>query len=464
MNAASNGPIDSRSSPLRAGRAPEAPDAGSPLRRADRPAIGEAWPDPEAAAAWRQELRAYTAEINEQFHILTAWTALEDLPVPDPDAPPLPLAGLTVGVKDIIHARGFETRAGSLLPPTLLVGEEASLVTRLHELGADIVGKTVTTEFAYFEPGPTRNPWHPAYTPGGSSSGSAAGVATGCFDLGLGTQTVGSVIRPAAFCGVCGYKPTFARLPRDGVLLFSETMDHVGLLGRNWDVIIQTAAHTLRDWHPRRPDERPPSDCRLALVKDAYSAQASPAMNAYAQAWSQTLSEAGFAVTEIALFDDIEALNARHQDLIACELYSQHFKWFADFEALYRPRTAELIRKGRDMPTARAMAYRDSGRRLHQKLFKAMADRDIDVLISPAAVSSAPEGLGYTGDPALNLPWTHAGFPTTTLPMGLAPNDRGIPMPVGVQLTATVYRDEMLLHLSREISERLSSLPPRLLL
>src|SRR5688572_1972244 len=146
---------------------------------------------------------------------------------PDPESRP-PLYGVPIGVKDIFHVDGFPTQAGSKLPAELLAGREARSVRQLKGAGALILGKTVTTEFAYFGPGPTRNPCNVEHTPGGSSSGSAAAVASGLCPLALGTQTVGSIIRPAAFCGVIGFKPSRGRISTAGVIPLSPTLDHVG--------------------------------------------------------------------------------------------------------------------------------------------------------------------------------------------------------------------------------------------
>src|SRR5829696_7702500 len=150
-----------------------------------------------------------------------------------------PLFGAFVGVKDIFHVEGFTTQAGSALPSELFQGEEAESVTRLKDAGALIFGKTVTTEFAYFSAGPTRNPHNVAHTPGGSSSGSAAAVAAGFCQLALGTQTIGSIIRPASFCGVVGLKPTYERISRAGVIPLSPSLDHIGFFTPD----IETALH-----------------------------------------------------------------------------------------------------------------------------------------------------------------------------------------------------------------------------
>ena len=147
-----------------------------------------------------------------------------------------PLFGIPVGIKDIFHVQGFKTQAGSTLPWEHITGKEGSLIKKLKDYGAIIFGKTVTTEFAYFKPGPTKNPHNILYTPGGSSSGSAAAVSAGIVPLAFGTQTIGSISRPASYCGVVGYKPSFNRISMDGVLPFSPSVDHIGFLHRIWKV------------------------------------------------------------------------------------------------------------------------------------------------------------------------------------------------------------------------------------
>ncbi len=189
---------------------------------------------------------------------------------PDPAARP-PLYGALVGVKDIIHVDGFVTRAGSAVPPELFAGPEAACIAPLRAAGALIVGKTVTTEFAGFEQNGTRNPHNPAHTPGGSSSGSAAAVAAGLCVLALGSQTVGSVIRPAAFCGVVGYKPTYNRIPTQGIVYYSESVDTVGLFTQDVAGMALAASVLCREWQPAHADRRPV----LAVPEGAYLRQES---------------------------------------------------------------------------------------------------------------------------------------------------------------------------------------------
>src|SRR5689334_1257243 len=197
----------------------------------------------------------------------------DDLVLHYPDLIKRPLLfGAVVGVKDIFHMEGFTTQAGSRLPSDLLQGEEAKSVRRLKEAGALIFGKTVTTEFAYFSPGPTRNPHNPEHTPGGSSSGSAAAVAAGFCHLALGTQTIGSIIRPAAFCGVVGVKPTYERISRAGVIPLSPSLDHIGFFTPDVTTAKKVAPSLYLDWSDSSSLDKRPT---LGIPEGPYLACAS---------------------------------------------------------------------------------------------------------------------------------------------------------------------------------------------
>jgi Asp-tRNA(Asn)/Glu-tRNA(Gln) amidotransferase A subunit family amidase len=186
------------------------------------------------------------AEPDRRGRLHRAATALA-VAYPEPAGRPS-LYGALLAVKDIFHVDGFTTRAGATVPPELFAGPEAACVTRLRQAGALVVGKAVTTEFAYFEPGPTRNPHNLAHTPGGSSSGSAAAVAAGLAPLALGTQTIGSVIRPAAFCGIVGFKPSLGRVDPQGLVFFSRTLDQRGLFTQDVAGMALAAAVVCREW------------------------------------------------------------------------------------------------------------------------------------------------------------------------------------------------------------------------
>lgn len=353
----------------------------------------------------------------------------------DPASRP-PLYGALLGVKDIFHVDGFTTRAGSRLPPSLFAGAEANVVTRLKKAGALVIGKTVTTEFAYFEPGPTRNPHNPAHTPGGSSSGSAAAIAAGLAHLAIGTQTVGSVIRPAAYCGIIGYKPSFGRVDTAGLVYFSPSADHVGFFTGDIADMQRVCSAVIDNWSMGPTSEYKPA---LALPVGAYLEQ-STALD-YLDTQLDALEAAGYDIERVPLFDDIAAVDACHQDLIAAELALQHKLWFAQYSERYRPRTAALIRRGQSVSPQRLQSARDHQLELRNRLHSVMDAEGIDLWVCPSAPDVAPRGIDATGSPALNMPWTHAGLPAVSLPAG-----RGkLGLPLGLQLVGRYGKDEELL-------------------
>ena len=364
---------------------------------------------------------------------------------PDPESRP-PLYGVPVGVKDIFRVDGVLTRAGSRLPPELFAGPEAACVSKLRAAGSLILGKTVSTEFAYREPGPTRNPHNLDHTPGGSSSGSAAAVAAGFCPLALGTQTVGSVIRPAAYCGIVGFKPSYSRIPTAGLIFFSESVDHVGLFTQDVAGMKLAASLLCGDWTQRKETVRMPV---LGVPKGPYLKQASSEALAAFERQLKLLEENGYSIRHIPALQDITSIAQRHRKMVAAEMAQVHAQWFSQYEALYRPATAALIHEGQKV-SAHELAEGRAGRdKLRIQLEALMAERGIDLWVSPAAPGPAPEGIDSTGDPAMNMPWTHAGLPTITLPAGLAPNG----LPLGLQLTASFMGDERLLVWAEPLAE-----------
>jgi len=343
-------------------------------------------------------------------------------------APGGPLRGLLVGVKDIFHVDGLATTAGSTLPLEELAGPEAAAVSLLRSAGAVVLGKTVSTEFAFFEPGPTRNPRNLAHTPGGSSSGSAAAVAAGHCPLALGSQTAGSVVRPAAFCGVVGYKPSYGRISTAGVIPLAESFDTVGLLASSvsW---VERAAGVLCAWWRRGAVNGPPV---LGIPDGPYLEQAS------AEA-TQVLD--GLGATRIRLFEDVETLNAAHLRLLKFEMARHHARWFERFADRYRPRTRGAIRDGLAVADADAARIRADRAGVRARIHAAMDASGVDLWVCPAAAGPAPEGLDRTGDPSMQLPWTHAGLPVVTLPWRSAANG----LPLGLQVVARFMDDERLL-------------------
>ncbi|TFH37016.1 MAG: amidase [Anaerolineales bacterium] len=356
---------------------------------------------------------------------------------PDPAKRPA-LFGLPFGVKDIFRVAGFETHAGSQLPATTLAGDEAISVTRLRQAGALIQGKTVTTEFAYFAPGPTTNPHHPGHTPGGSSSGSAAAVAAGLTALALGTQTIGSINRPAAFCGVVGYKPTFGRIPTGGVIPLSPSLDHVGYFTPDAASAAWVAPVLVDYWSAAQAT---PVPIRLAIPTGPYLDSAGPEALRQLEADSRRLLDAGHSVIEIPALPDFEAIVQRHNLILAAEAARVHQSWYADNREKYHPKTADLIQRGSAISSEALQAALPGRAVLRMALEVLMDEHAVDAWITPAAPGPAPQGLDSTGDPVMNLPWTQCGMPTMTLPSGRASTG----LPLGLQIIARAGWDEQLL-------------------
>ncbi|MCB8975067.1 MAG: amidase [Ardenticatenaceae bacterium] len=353
------------------------------------------------------------------------------------------LFGVPLGVKDIFQVDGFTTQAGSQLPTDLLQGSEAPSVTALRRAGALILGKTVTTEFAYFGPGPTRNPHNPAHTPGGSSSGSAAAVGAGIAPLTFGTQTIGSVNRPAAFCGAVGYKPTYDRIDKSGVLPLSVSLDHVGCFTNDVAGMELVAGFLCQHWQLVVTEKKPV----LGIPEGLYLQRASEEGRTHFRQLCRRLHDAGFVVKSVEAMPDFAKIYERHNLIVAAEAARFHEAWFAEYAEKYHPKTAELIQRGlkvTDNQLKKAIAGRAA---LRETLMQLMDKYGLDLWLSPPAPGAAPAGLGSTGDPVMNLPWTHAGLPTLTLPAGK--NKAGLPL--GLQLTGRWFGDEAMLSFASQI-------------
>lgn len=402
--------------------------------------------------AWLESADAHVhallPEVNRRRRLLREAEELERR-WPDPASRP-PLYGVLVGVKDIYHVAGFVTRAGSEVPPDLFAGPEAAVIGLLRAAGALILGKTVTTEFAGFEQNGTRNPHNLGYTPGGSSSGSAAAVAAGFCQLALGSQTVGSVIRPAAFCGVVGFKPTYDRIPTAGIVYYSQSVDHVGLFTQDVAGMAVAASVVCRDWQPATVDGKPV----LGVPEGAYLAQASPEGLAAFEQQIALLERAGYIVKRVPALDDIAAITERHNAMTAAEMAAVHANWFPEHEAKYRPVTAETFRRGQHVTPEQLAEGRASRMRVRARLQSLMDAEGIDLWICPPAPGPAPEGIASTGSPAMNLPWTHTGMPAITVPAGQAENG----LPLGCQCVARADADEQLLAWAAPIASALGGL------
>lgn len=382
------------------------------------------------------ELEAFVAEpdrrgrLADEVHgIVARW--------PDPADRP-PLFGMPIGVKDVIRVDGLETRAGSEVDPAVLAGPQASVVTRLREAGAVIAGKTVTAEFANFAPGPTRNPHNPAHTPGGSSSGSAAAVAAGLVSAALGTQTVGSVIRPAAFCGVVGCKPTQGRVAVDGLIPHSPSLDTIGIFTPDVATAALVAPVVWSAWHTEpAPRDRPV----LAVPEGPYLDGVDSVGRAAFARQREALEDAGYEVRDVALLTDIAELTAAASIVNRYELAQTHAAWFDANRAGYQDKTRAAIEHGRSIDRAVYEEAKEKCRASTGALDARCEDLGIDLLLAPSAPGPAPLGLATTGDPRMNLPWTVAGRPAISLPAGTT----GTGLPVGLQVIGEWGADEALL-------------------
>jgi amidase len=360
----------------------------------------------------------------------------------------LPLYGIPVGVKDIINTRGIPTRMGSRVFQNNVPSHSAWVVRRLEALGGLVMGKTVTTEFAFRTPGKTRNPWNPAHTPGGSSSGSAAAVAAGFVPVAIGTQTLGSVIRPAAFCGVVGYKPSYGAISRTGIFPFAGSLDTVGVFARSvadaaWfgaclmgedrrdeATTVPGPEHLLRV--PLEPLAQPP---RLAVVRTPKWNVAAEAQRAHFDQTVAALAAAGAAVKEVnlpKLFDDA-------WDNVMVILSREAVRNFLPVESRHRialsPPLLELLDRGRHTTPekyTRALEKRDAYRRWFDHALERF-----DAIVTLPAPGEAPEGLGNTGDATFNSLWTQVALPCVTIPTGRGPKG----LPLGTQVVGR-YRDD----------------------
>jgi Asp-tRNA(Asn)/Glu-tRNA(Gln) amidotransferase A subunit family amidase len=393
-------------------------------------------------------IHALLPETNRRVRLIAEARALQ-VRFPDSASRP-PLFGVLVGVKDVFRADGFPTQAGSQLPAELLAGPEAKCVTLLRNAGALIMGKTISTEFAFAEPGPTRNPHNLDHTPGGSSSGSAAAVGAGFCSLALGTQTIGSVIRPAAFCGIVGFKPTYGRIPTTGLIMFSQSVDTVGFFTQDVPGAALAASVLCKDW--QAIDAGATNDSAslpvLGVPDGPYLNQASSEGLEAFEMQLVCLQDAGYTVRRISVLQDIETINHRHMRMIFAEMAQVHAAWFAQYESLYRPRTTAAIREGQGVDAEELKIARNGRTPLRNQLETAMAHAGIDLWICPAAPGPAPEGISTTGNPIMNLPWTYAGMPVMSVPAGRVANG----LPLGLQVIAPSMADEQLVLWAQQLA------------
>jgi Asp-tRNA(Asn)/Glu-tRNA(Gln) amidotransferase A subunit family amidase len=376
---------------------------------------------------------------------------------------PGPLSGVPVGIKDIIATSDMPTTNGSPIYRDHIPARDAWVVERLRNLGATIFGKTVSTEFAWRHPGATTNPWNSKHTPGGSSSGSAAAVAAGIVPLALGTQTLGSVIRPAAFNGVVGLKPSFGAIPRTGVHPLSPSLDHVGCFARCVDDVAYAlsllAATSELDPHGRPlpgfdidvdqgvvPLEKP----RLRIVRFQKWSRVEPEQQKVFEAAAAKLRDAGAVVEE----REWEELDTTNWSAVNTILASEAALIYSDLVENYPDRTSDHLKSA--VKAGKALTAFDylAAKSLQEKLRTALTSEmsGVDAVLTMPAFGEAPEGLTSTGNAEYCAPWTLLGAPAISLPAGFGKNG----LPLGIQIVGSYRQDLHLLRVAKWIEGALA--------
>lgn len=366
---------------------------------------------------------------------------------------PGPLWGVPVAVKDIIDTVDFPTAFGSPIHEGRYAVADATVVRRLRHAGAVIFGKAVTTEFATFQPGPTRNPHAPDHTPGGSSSGSAAAVAAGVVPLALGTQTNGSVLRPASFCGVYGFKPSMGLLPRSGVFSQSPTLDQVGVFARDIDDLALAAEvmsgddgldDASRGVAPRRmldvARSQPPVTPKFCFVRTPWWSRIEPEAQEAFDAFVELMDG---VVTVLELPAIVDQAVGWHRTVHEAELAFAMQREYTHHRDRLSVRLRDQIERGMAIPALDYLVARD--RIPHVAAAFDDYFEHVDAILSPAALGAAPRGLDSTGDPLMQTVWTFAGLPALSMPLLHLTGG----LPLGVQAVGPMHQDGRLLRACR---------------
>ena len=361
------------------------------------------------------------------------------------------LHGIPVGVKDIYYTQGVKTTACSPIYADFVPEYDATSVALLKRAGAIIMGKTVTTEFACGDPPPTRNPWDAAHTPGGSSSGSAVGTAARIFPAALGSQTAGSVLRPASYNGVVGLKPTFGRISRYGVVPVAWSLDTMGTFTRTVEdaalMLSVMAGHDPNDFSSSTEpvpnyqeaigaQQSPP---RIGLVRQFFYDRSDDEVRQHTDHIVERLTRAGAEAEEVALPTNFGTLLAAHRVIMTVEAAAVHQANFSARPDDYAPNVRGVVEAGMLTPAVTYMQAQRIRRRFRRDMEEAM--RGFDALLTPSTATPAPRDLTTTGDPSFQTPWTTCGFPAITIPSGLSESG----LPLGLQLAAAPFAEESLL-------------------
>ena len=365
-----------------------------------------------------------------------------------------PLHGIPIGLKDIFFTAGVKTTMGSPIYADFVPDYDATSVQRLKDAGAIMLGKVQTTEFAVLNPSPTRNPWNLEHTPGGSSSGSAAAVAARMCPGALGSQTYGSTIRPAAYCGCVGLKPSYGRISTYGVYPVAWSMDHVGIFARTvtdaallLNVLAGDDPHDpacvqlpVPDYSQALSDPAPP---RLGLVREFFLERADAGTRQHIETVAEQCARAGAQVEELKMPASFAGALEAGFRLLFIEAAASHRKVYAEHKARYSQPMQEVIEKGQQLS---AVDYAEIRR--HQQRFRYDLNalcQTVDALLIPSTPAPAPHGLSTTGDPSFNGPASFTGLPSLGIPSGL--NSKGLPF--GTQLIASAFAEEKLLQVGK---------------
>jgi Asp-tRNA(Asn)/Glu-tRNA(Gln) amidotransferase A subunit family amidase len=384
-----------------------------------------------------QHIHSFLPEKNRKERLISDMEKYKPKPV-------MPLYGMFAGIKDIFRVDGLLTRAGSKLPARKFSGIEASVVTKIKKNGALILGKTVTTEFAFAEPNETVNPVNHKYSPGGSSSGSAAAVAAGLCDFAVGSQTVGSTLRPASYCGIVGFKCSYDRIDPKGVIYFAPSLDTIGLFTKDVTKMLKVSKALFKTWQDENEKQILPV---LGVPVGKYLDQIDKDVLTIFNRTITRLLKNGYTVKRIPVFENIVQINYNIWILAAYEMAEIHKKWYAAYKHLYRSRTRELIEKGEKVTKEKHREMIQKQKELRTYIINAMTQNGIDLWVCPTTMSYAPKmTLSSTGNPAMNIPWTFAGLPSISLPI-----KKSGKLPLGLQIVARFGKDELLLSESKKI-------------
>ncbi|MCI5077154.1 amidase [Oricola sp.] len=386
------------------------------------------------------------ALIDERDGEIQAFEAVS--PVYGPIASEGPLAGIAVGVKDIFDSYDMPTTYGSPLYHGYQPRADAPVVAMTRARGAYVIGKTVTTEFAFMKASRTANPHDPAHTPGGSSSGSAAAVAAGMIPAAIGTQTGGSVVRPASFCGVSGFKPSFRLFPSGGMKTFAWTLDTTGFFAASArDVALFAALLCGRDLTADDLDDAP----RIGLYRSAVDDQASPDMLAAVAQAADIARASGASIVEIAEPEEIRRGREVHAVIQGYEAAISMAHELAYHADALSPTLRETLEEGRAILP---QAYDEARRRArHARKAATRLFDEVDVLLAPSATGVAPRDRDTTGTALFNKVWTLTGVPCVNVP-GLT-DSAG--MPLGVQVIGRFGRDKQALQAANWLETRLAT-------